>query len=1319
MKNSELSTEELLNFLLKKTGLTLKKLKRDAIKENEAVEYAEKQLQKKPRKPRQKKQLPEIKEIYKDLTKKYNTFPDIVINPLTGRNIKWDGKTVDKLYIDGYVYDSEFNEWFKLKKKPKIPKKKYTALTHLFTRIGEDDAKKFHNVHKDGRGFKYIHFMRAGMFNVTDEKVLNYVGKYIYDYNEDEFIELKNILREDENYNSLMGYRESYIHLIIIGNVQSPNKEILTTDYNPLLEELAMGESENAIYNSYIKYGLNENAESFGDLFNIKHSNYIHDNFKKNACFVNAIIDAYRPYFDRDKKKLKSKYGVTLTYDFLIKLCKIETKNDTLPLTIKKSIDFFKYFRLGIVVIGAFGCIEYFKPEKMNNDISPSTLYLYVQNGHVHLINDKMKHLQQVKFEKMKIPDDETFEEVKNVYVSNKYNICKKENENYIFVDDMKGLMSEIKKIDKQKLMNVIYSNDLTKLLFEMIENKYYPSVTFGDNRVKGLTMKIEDTIINICDNIIRAKNTMDTVLNNDEYNGYIEAFNEFYNGVITYDNMSRYNGNTLKIENEYKMRPLTGIFNGKCNKERTYTGLDTRKAYTSDFIDIENYPVYNYFDVFIKYDGSEIKDENEYIVKCDGKKPEELILFGSVYNRCYGYKLNRIEGIEYEILYYRKPSKLVISNSKELVNTLWDKKLSNIEENDQIFKKSIVNIILGKMEKKKNTKKINKLFKNYDEAFYYQNKYGGNIYCICDENEEVAEELNEIIESGINMVYLLVIDFEKELINGFSPIKNMVYEIRSLKNYQTYMKLKKNGIEAVGIHTDSLLFDDVHIKKVEELFNTKVNKIGGYKLEKNKYLVGNVIVKNSNELIDIDELKIIENDIKDEYDTEEINKIIENGNTLVKGKLPGCGKTYACTHYKSKKSLIISPYNTLVQHQRENGNDSITLNKLVGIGVNQNVKNTPYDVTGYDTVIFDEIFLYGVDELSMIVDFIENHKDVKILATGDCDQLEPVNFYLNNVGNQSEYLSRCINQIFKNQMTLKENKRLKTKADKKKLENIREDIFNYSQDIMTTFKKYHFKIINKMEDVKTINNICYFNFRCNKVNEHIHKNVVEKKKGILINGINYYKGLNLICKQHYKSGKGRLYTNYKYVIQSINEEKFKILEPVENETFTFDISMLKYFKLPYSRTCHSVQGLTITDNFTIFDTNTPYINRKWLWTAISRTDDFKKIQIFEHDYNEIVRLTYAKKLQYYKMKVQGYKTQDKKAGRIYDEKEYINERWIMNELTKNNYCSGCKHPFILCLGVNEDSTKSNITVDRIDNNLPHIINNCHLLCLSCNRKKK
>ena len=100
-------------------------------------------------------------------------------------------------------------------------------------------------------------------------------------------------------------------------------------------------------------------------------------------------------------------------------------------------------------------------------------------------------------------------------------------------------------------------------------------------------------------------------------------------------------------------------------------------------------------------------------------------------------------------------------------------------------------------------------------------------------------------------------------------------------------------------------------------------------------------------------------------------------------------------------------------------------------------------------------------------------------------------------------------------------------------------------------------KIINSMKQVDTTNNICLFNLRCDQVNNHISKNVVN------IDG--FYEGMDIVCKLQYKTTQIRLYVNYRYMIKAIKDKEVIINEPVDN----IDLA-ISYKILPSISNCHT-----------------------------------------------------------------------------------------------------------------------------------------------------
>ena len=84
-------------------------------------------------------------------------------------------------------------------------------------------------------------------------------------------------------------------------------------------------------------------------------------------------------------------------------------------------------------------------------------------------------------------------------------------------------------------------------------------------------------------------------------------------------------------------------------------------------------------------------------------------------------------------------------------------------------------------------------------------------------------------------------------------------------------------------------------------------------------------------------------------------------------------------------------------------------------------------------------------------------------------------------------------------------------------------------------------------------------------------------------------------------------------------------------EAMTLPICLIKKnFVHNNCRTCHSFQGSAIEEATTIFDRKFAYATRKWLYTAVTKATDLKKV--FFYDYEESKEKE-AEKIQYFARK--------------------------------------------------------------------------------------
>ena len=203
----------------------------------------------------------------------------------------------------------------------------------------------------------------------------------------------------------------------------------------------------------------------------------------------------------------------------------------------------------------------------------------------------------------------------------------------------------------------------MTEMLFQMIDNKYTPYVNFESGILSRLCFKIkseEEDEKAILYSIQQGDSSLiyDEIMTveQNEISNYDKADRKIYEWLLNKNNISQRNEYIRQVENTYQMAPLSGYF-GYCNVDETYNTVDNNKSYTSNLIDIQRFPVFSVFDIFLKYDDHKIEDYTQYVIHCHETNSQTSILFRKAFSRCYGYKLNRISDINYTILYYRRPS--------------------------------------------------------------------------------------------------------------------------------------------------------------------------------------------------------------------------------------------------------------------------------------------------------------------------------------------------------------------------------------------------------------------------------------------------------------------------------------------------------------------------------------------------------------------------------------------------------------------------------------------------------------------------------------
>ena len=1121
-------------------------------------------------------------------------------------------------------------------------------------------------------------------------------------------------------------------------------------------------DADNSVITSkYTKYISNLESQDFGNLLSLDLIDYLKDenNFRPNSCLLTVIINKFYDRFNIFNPDGSRKYK-ELTYDRLCEL--LDMPNDkagNIGCSILHAVEhFFKRFNFASLYV--FDPFMNLLLKHEATDKRNTSLYIIVHNKHVYQMNDNINSLSQKVVDvsdkvelnvsdKFQIKNTKAFDEILEYFVSEENLIIKtmadaikkiketrealkkkvvpaevKENEEQpavvqddreLFINDedeeepdeadiipddedlekvQPKSLDKFKHLEKVRIIKIITPVKMNDILLKLVKDGYTPKANFHTTLYQ-LSFKVDDFLIQIeaCDdNPIYGKNVSFFTLNS--YKAYNEASNTLYEKLIKSEYVSEHHSSTQKIEDEYKIRPLVGYFGERDNNPMD--AVDETKAYTQCLISIKQIPVFDKFDVYNNYDKHEIEDLTYYVIRVLDDSDKTRCLFNHKISRTYGFVLKQTK-IPYEILYYRRPSKIIDVDFQTPIEELYKN-----DEIDVDKKKTIVNKMTGLMETKLNHSYNTKVFKLYSEAIHYLIKYDGQLMHITSSEKDNNER-----------VYIVNVKADKRLVNGMSPVKDMIYQLQRLKMYFLYINLKLAGAAILGARTDCLYYRHGRdIKKYVKLSDDE-KAIGAFKIETHKFLPDTQISFLENELIDIKDFT--KPDIKifaDERDTKTINAFINmTRNVLICGEYAGVGKTEIVKRLKAKSPLFVCPYNKLCQTLRKDKFEAITFNKLLGLyGCDQEVKTMKrYDISKHDVIAFDEIFLYDPRRLARINQLIEANPDKIFIGMGDNNQCPAIGY---DSEEGSAYLKNCMNVLFPKQILLKEIKRLQNPEDIKRMVEIKADSLNRDMLIEDVCKKHRIKIIRRLQDLKTTTNICYFNYRCDEVNKHVHFKLLKYKE-------KFIKGIELICRKHIKLTAAKvLNTNYTFKIMEVEEDKLHLKDEVDNIDYYLSNELVdKCMKLPYAMTCPTVQGCTLgaDEKITIFDANLPYTTREYFYTAITRVQYLDNITVFIHDEDEVFQKEQGLFKRYLKEKIEGYKQQDKKANRPVGE-DYIDVNWFSEQMKKSNACRVCFKTFEIIPA--NGSVKSDLTVDRKNSSLSHTKLNCHLVCHSCNSHK-
>jgi hypothetical protein len=1167
--------------------------------------------------------------------------------------------------------------------------------------------------------------------------------------------------------------------------------------------------------NKYISYDVNSQAKKFHDLFVYKPNV---DNYRPNSCLFTAFLD----YFGASIKKIVPKqYKAVPTYETLFQMCFPDVSvPEEMSCSIQQFIPVLQYYKIKLTVYSeeANGPVFLYEPKTLNKHMK-NTWWVFIKNNHIYNLNHDLPSLSR-----------KHFEEKTDVQVSSEYHL--EENAKYTkYINSLDEICSINWDKIQEKTVYIALNEDLTEIYFNIRKTGVEPVIGCCGQQITTIKLRINDKWVvlfnpgfNECDRDVDFDSE-------SYYKQYHSLESQLSQSVLTKNNVSVYHPNLINNLKLLTPKAMKCRWNKKKFPSSFVGEIDINKAYLSVWMKMEKLPVFSFFDKFIEYNGEPIDANSFYITETIGKLPSkahEIVFTNPDVNLLAGSVLNQFTNDIFElpfnpaffkIVAVAKPYVLQPNNTKPIIESIWKSDLSTEH------KKFIPNKIFGLIEKLCNRISISKAFGNIEDASRYLESHKGFLDKIIHEEcvEVEDEELGGTVvrRKPVDEIHIVKHTKSNELMNGFYPIKTMLYSMMRFELFQLVQQYE-NTYNILGLNTDAIyveipkspkiaskdifyeennhveikaltqpLYEELKLmennlwymfklpfnESTTEIYETEreiiLNKIE--KIEKTLKKTS-VLIKSGNNVSDItidkfhqtfaevnkikNEFKgvglikgcvkdmdnislkeidnythlknkfeiapvvqaneiILENEInftQPEYQQEFNQLFNQHKKVVIEASVPGAGKTtlfkkYIQTHNLDKHEyVIITPYNVLALENSSEGFTSQTLHKYFNLSLDGNAGHI--DVNGVKLIIFDEIYSYSFSSLLFIHRFISEHPDIMFGATGDSNQNKPVDsilqFMIDSDRDPKQYYNEIVSQIFQNKITLNISKRLKTEEERQLLNKIRTDILIHKLPTKHIIQKYFQKIITISPNHQ---HICYLNETVKKVGQIIHDGTVKQLKQTIrkqvINGQTYYQGQKLVCRNgSLRVGASRLYTNYEYTIQSFSKEFISISDIFDNEVIHLPYSLLTASNFIFSgaNTCHSVQGMTYNKPIVIHDINFDMITPEWLWTAITRNTS-----LFDVFYFETPSISIGSIKNTIEHRIEQHKDQDMKANRPITP-DYITVPWVMKRLRHGIQCARCANTCDI-----DSSNLNSFSIDRLDNDLPHIESNCQIVCRHCN----
>jgi hypothetical protein len=1022
-------------------------------------------------------------------------------------------------------------------------------------------------------------------------------------------------------------------------------------------------------------------------------------------------------------------------------------------LTLREFRTFFVHMKLQLTVVDIYGdelMEASHVPDRPNQKINPRHTWVLQHSAHLFLLTDGLNSLCKLPRSVLTVPvvSSEAIEshvelrKDKTPRAASVHYYIGGSDADVIFIDCLDKLLS-IDLDTKELVIHVKCPIDMVVALHEFLDRcKVLPGVKMRANKIISLKLRIgnKDIVLSPPDSAPNDRTVM--LFDKAEFDLYRLHEKSLFRSVIKHSTLSSYSPDVAKTFRELPRTPLfyntgyagadlfdadfaaTSAYTGRTIRKMVTSEHDLSKAHTAALLAMEYFPVLSVFDRFKPFDtSSTINDHAFYIVR----RPDHITV-DTAEHLVLDQAECLVTGITARLVIVwpgvviesvLEPSRLEsAAASHQAIRAIWGSDLS-VEH-----KKFIVNKVVGLTGRRYNTREWTQPFLDENEARHFRNQRIG------------SKLLSRKLPNG-SPIYFVHNEERAELVDGLYPIHHCVGDWVRRELYKRAIKVAR---PIVAVKTDALTFAgleaDVKKEHTFEGIGQWGVKVGSAKLPD----IPHKVRSSTFVPVALDALPVVKLHIEDEWNRAEMGTLLDSNNfVLLRGDLPGVGKTDALKHHCDKKTtLFVASVNKLAFDLRASGFQAVTADKLLGLHVGD---ENAHDIRGmnvdaFTTIVFDEIFFHGVPKLARIKDFTLRHENLpnqmprKFYATGDPYQNPPIETL--SVSNTRAYYDDAVSSIFPYQLTLRICKRIKNPGDQALLESIKHRLFVLNENPAAVLRSVA-KPIQFLHDVEGTA-ICFKNETADTVNSYLHELATADRTDLIeVGGASYYIGLELICRKrvenvHFADDSGEfkkrgvLHTNYSYKVLKVTEDALELDDFEHGRVLVPHSKAQTSLAYAHAFTGHSFQGMSIDGPIAIFDhkfsrtdgEHTTGLTPEWVYTAISRGRDLSKIYVYvgtlgvARDNNIRIKI---------KKKIYGHKAADKRAGRKWDEEDYITFEDVFDLINKQKQrCALCSERMQFVWTRNDHGQFS---IDRIDNDLAHITSNCQLTCLTCNKKKQ